>query len=129
MASASYGCLSLVIPAYREEKGIGQAIIEAEEALSLLNLSDYEILIIDDGSSDATFEAASQMASLYSHTKIIRHENNQGYGAALRTGFEAARFEFVAFTDADCQFYLEDLSNLLEAIQSSDIAAGYLCHW
>ena len=47
MASASYGCLSLVIPAYREEKGIGQAIIEAEEALSLLNLSDYEILIID----------------------------------------------------------------------------------
>ena len=125
MPAASYGNLSLVIPAYREEKGIGQAIIEAEEALSLLNLSDYEILIIDDGSLDSTFEAASQIASLYSHTKIIRHEKNQGYGAALRTGFEAARFEFVAFTDADSQFYLEDLSNLLEAIKTSDIAAGY----
>ena len=70
MPAASYGNLSLVIPAYREEKGIGQAIIEAEEALSLLNLSDYEILIIDDGSLDSTFEAASQIASLYSHTKI-----------------------------------------------------------
>jgi dolichol-phosphate mannosyltransferase len=123
--SGTYGCLSLVIPAFREEKGIGQAIIEAEEALSLLNLTDYEILIIDDGSSDSTFEAASQIAKLYKNTKILRHDVNKGYGAALRTGFEAARFEFVAFTDADCQFYLEDLSNLLEAIKNADIATGY----
>ena len=69
MASASYGCLSLVIPAYREEKGIGQAIIEAEEALSLLNLSDYEILIIDGLSKDNTIFIANSFNDL--RIKII----------------------------------------------------------
>lgn len=123
--SGTFGNLSLVIPAFQEVKGIGRAIIEAEEALSNLNLSDYEILIIDDGSSDSTFEAAREVADLYSHTRIIRHKTNLGYGAALRTGFEASRFEFVAFTDADCQFHLEDLAKLFDNIKNFDIAAGY----
>jgi len=123
--SATYGNLSLVIPAFQEENGIRQAILEAEEALSNLNLSDYEILIIDDGSSDSTYKAAQETAALYSHTRIIRHEKNLGYGAALRTGFEASRYEFIAFTDADCQFHLEDLAKLFDNIKNSDIAVGY----
>ena len=50
---------------------------------------------------------------------------NRGYGAALRTGFEAARFEFVAFTDADCQFYLDDLGRLLTLAEDHPIAVGW----
>ena len=57
--------------------------------------------------------------------RLLRHDINQGYGAALRTGFEAARGDRVAFTDADCQFDLNDLSSLLPLTEDHAIAAGY----
>ena len=56
---------------------------------------------------------------------LIRHDTNRGYGAALRTGFEAARFPLVAFTDADCQFDLRELVRLAKATESCDVAVGY----
>ena len=59
------------------------------------------------------------------HTRLLRHETNRGYGAALRTGFEAARFDLVAFTDADCQFDLTDLDTLAALAAEYPIVAGY----
>src|SRR5262245_48386633 len=94
--------LSLVIPAFNEAPVIAQAVLEADEALSYL-FAEYEILVVDDGSSDAT---AKHVAELFPTARLVRHRANRGYGAALRTGFEAARYDFVAFTDADCQFNL-----------------------
>jgi 4-amino-4-deoxy-L-arabinose transferase-like glycosyltransferase len=116
--------LSLVLPAYNEEAGLRQAIVEADEALSGL-CGDYEILVVDDGSSDATRAIAADEATRRPNVRLLRHETNRGYGAALRTGFEAARHDLVAFTDADCQFHLDDLALLLPHTETSPVVVGY----
>ena len=114
--------LSLILPAYNEKAGVRQAIVEADNALAQL-ADDYEILVVDDGSGDGTADAVRAAGG--AHVRLLRHERNRGYGAALRTGFEAARFDRVAFTDADCQFHLADLAPLLRLTETSPIAVGY----
>ncbi|MCX7700997.1 MAG: glycosyltransferase family 2 protein, partial [Gemmataceae bacterium] len=116
--------LSLVIPAFNEEQGIAQAITEADDALSGLGY-DYEILVVDDGSDDSTVASAQAAAVGRPRVRVLRHEKNRGYGAALRTGFEAARGELVAFTDADCQFDLTDLRRLIPLTRQAPVAVGY----
>lgn len=116
--------LSLVIPAYNEAAGIRQAIAEANDALAGLGWH-YEILIVDDGSSDGTAAAVEEMASGRPWVRLLRHPRNRGYGAALRTGFEAARFSLVAFTDADCQFHLDDLASLVPLTEHYPLVAGF----
>ncbi len=116
--------LSLVIPACNEEASIPHAVREADEALERL-VGDYEILVVDDGSTDATAEVAAAAARNRPRVRVLRHAVNRGYGAALRTGFEAARFERVAFTDADCQFHLDDLALLLPLTEHCPVAVGY----
>ncbi len=116
--------LSLVIPAYNEAAVIRQAIAEADEVLARLT-TDYEVLVVDDGSGDDTAALVEDEAKRRPHVRLLRHEKNRGYGAALRTGFEAASFPLVAFTDADCQFYLDDLSVLLPLTDATPIAAGF----
>jgi dolichol-phosphate mannosyltransferase len=116
--------LSLVVPAYNEADGIANAIIEADDTLASI-AKDYEVLVVDDGSSDSTFSIAQSLAAARLKVRVIRHEQNRGYGAALRTGFEAARFENVAFTDADCQFDLRDLDRMVPLAEDVPIVAGY----
>ncbi len=116
--------LSLVIPAFNEQESIARAIREAEEALSI-HFARYEILVIDDGSTDNTVAEVRRALPEARHTRLLRHEGNRGYGAALRTGFTAARFDWVAFTDADCQFELEELPRLVALMQDVPIAVGY----
>jgi dolichol-phosphate mannosyltransferase len=116
--------LSLVIPAYNEAAGIAAAIAEADDALAALTTT-YEVLIVDDGSSDTTFAAASEAARERPNVRVLQHTTNRGYGAALRTGFEAARCDLVAFTDADCQFHLADLQRLLPLTDKHPVVVGY----
>jgi dolichol-phosphate mannosyltransferase len=124
--------VSLVLPAFNEAAGLGQAIAEADMALAGL-AQEYEILVVDDGSRDNTAAVALAEAAGRPNVRLLRHDTNRGYGAALRTGFEAARFERVAFTDADCQFHLDDLRSLLEATERHALAVGYRAdrkdHW
>jgi dolichol-phosphate mannosyltransferase len=116
--------ISLVIPAFNEGAVIAQAIREAEAALTGL-FSAFEVLVIDDGSSDDTARVVELSLRAAPHTRLLRHAANRGYGAALRTGFEAARFELVAFTDADCQFDLTDLGRLAPLAAEYPVVAGY----
>lgn len=116
--------LSLVLPAYNEEAGIAVAVAEADEALARL-CGDYEILVVDDGSGDGTARAVEAACRTRPHVRLLRHPVNRGYGAALRSGFEAARFDRVAFTDADCQFHLDDLAGLLERAAEAPVVVGY----
>jgi dolichol-phosphate mannosyltransferase len=116
--------LSLVLPAFNEEDGIRQAVAEADAALAAL-CEDYEVLVVDDGSSDATAAVVEDESVSRPHVRLVRHRQNRGYGAALRTGFTAARCELVAFTDADCQFHLEDLGRLLPLTADFPVAVGY----
>jgi dolichol-phosphate mannosyltransferase len=116
--------LSLVLPAYNEEAGIGHAVREAVAGLPEL-VADWEVIVVDDGSSDATSAVARAAVPGEERVRVLRHETNKGYGAALRTGFEAARCSRVAFTDSDCQFYLADLAPLLKASERVPLAVGY----
>jgi dolichol-phosphate mannosyltransferase len=117
-------CLSLVIPAHNEAAGIRQAIDEADRALKEL-AAEYEIIVVDDGSSDATALEVANASTDFPRLRLLRHEHNQGYGAALRTGFTAARYDWVAFTDADCQFHLTELASLIPMTESCPIVVGY----
>ncbi len=116
--------MSLVLPAYNEAVVIVQAVAEAEAGLGQL-FDDFEILVVDDGSSDATAAVVRRNLATSPHTRLLRHPENRGYGAALRTGFEAARSDLIAFTDADCQFDLLDLGNMTRLAEDVPIVAGY----
>jgi glycosyltransferase involved in cell wall biosynthesis len=116
--------LSLVMPAFNEEAGIVEAVAEAHESLAGLGY-EFEILVVDDGSRDRTAYLVNELAETRPQVRLIRHAMNRGYGAALRSGFEAARFELVAFTDADAQFFLEDLEDLIVLCRECPVAVGY----
>ncbi|MSQ92969.1 MAG: glycosyltransferase [Gemmataceae bacterium] len=116
--------LSLILPAYNEEAGIAQAVAEADEALRRLGVT-YEIIVVDDGSSDRTSALVEEATCTQGCVRLVRHDVNRGYGAALRTGFAAARGQRIAFTDADCQFHLDDLALLLPLTEQNPIAVGY----
>ena len=98
---AARPAISVVIPAYNEAAGVRVALRRAADSLRL-HFTQFEILLIDDGSADAT--RAEVRAAGVPEVRLIAHRENRGYGAALRTGFTAARFPMVAFTDADGQF-------------------------
>lgn len=116
--------LSLVIPAYNEEAVILQAITEAAAALESFT-GTFEILVIDDGSTDATASIVENYAGVDPRVRLIQHPQNIGYGAALRTGYSHARGDLVAMTDADCQFDLNDLDYLCSLAERFDIVSGY----
>src|SRR5438552_996146 len=116
--------LSLILPAYNEAAGIAQAVVEADDAVSRLT-DRYEILVIDDGSSDRTADSVTALLLTRPYVRLVRHSTNEGYGAALRTGFESARFDRVAFTDADCQFHVDDLATLVPLTDRFPLAVGY----
>jgi glycosyltransferase involved in cell wall biosynthesis len=115
--------LSLVMPAYNEAAGIADAVAEAHEALVGLGY-EFELIVVDDGSTDGTGAAVAELATLWPRVRLLTHSTNLGYGAALRTGFEAARYDLVAFTDADGQFFLDDLDDLVTLARECPVAVG-----
>jgi dolichol-phosphate mannosyltransferase len=121
---ARFASFSLIIPAYNEAPGIRQALQEADRALAGL-VSDYEIVVVDDGSTDGTSAAVAEAARTQNKVRLLRHPGNRGYGAALRTGFETACGELVGFTDADRQFDLADLARLLPLTDRVPVVVGY----
>ena len=123
MDAANRPALSLVIPAFNEAAVIARAVAEAEAALAL-HFDRFEIIVVDDGSADATAAEVARVLPGAPHTRLVRHGANRGYGAALRTGFEAARYDLVAFTDADCQFDLTDLARLVPLAAETPVVVG-----
>lgn len=120
--------LSYFFPAHNEEANVRGLVEEALGALPAL-AETFEIVIVDDGSRDATGAIADGLSA--AHPDVVRavhHPTNLGYGAALLSGFRAARFELVAFTDGDRQFHVADLGRLtarLAEADAPDIVVGY----
>lgn len=120
--------LSYFFPAHNEEANLEGLVEEALETLPAL-ADTFEIIAVDDGSRDRTAEIADRLAA--AHPDIVRaihHPVNRGYGGALRSGFEASRYELVAFTDGDRQFRVADLGRLTARMaepDAPDIVAGY----
>jgi dolichol-phosphate mannosyltransferase len=116
--------LSLVVPAFNEAAVVRRVVWEADEVLSRL-FARYEVVVVDDGSADGTADRVAELAAHLPHVRLVRHPANRGYGAALRTGFEAARHDLVAFTDADGQFDLTDLGWMAPLAGRVAVVAGY----
>ncbi|HET9613252.1 MAG TPA: glycosyltransferase family 2 protein [Candidatus Limnocylindrales bacterium] len=112
--------LSYFFPAHNEEANLEGLVAEALATLPGL-ASTFEIIIVNDGSKDATGRMADELtAANPGVVRAVHHEINQGYGAALRSGFQAARYDHVAFTDGDRQFHVEDVGRLIDRMAASD---------
>ncbi len=116
--------ISVVLPAFNEEANLWSTVTDAVATLEKIG-ADFEVLIVDDGSSDGTPKICQELLALSSSVRVIRHEHNRGYGAALRTGFDAAKYDLIFFTDADGQFRFDQLSQFLSCIDSVDAVIGY----
>jgi glycosyltransferase involved in cell wall biosynthesis len=120
--------LSYFFPAHNEEANLGPLVEEALAALPAL-AEVFEIIVVDDGSRDATPAIADRLAIAQPGiVRVVHHPTNLGYGAALRSGFRAARFDLVCFTDGDRQFRVADLARLttrLQAPDSPDAVVGF----
>jgi glycosyltransferase involved in cell wall biosynthesis len=99
--------LSVVVPAYNEEAGIGPVLDGIRQTMEGTKL-DYEILVVDDGSQDGTAAVAEER-----EVRIVRHHENRGYGAALKTGIRHAAYDLIAITDADGTYPHERLPDLV----------------
>ena len=118
--------LSVFFPFYNEEKNItaviGQAVLVLEK---LKDISEYEIIIVDDGSSDHTKIIAEEIVKNNHKIKLISHPKNLGYGRALLSGFGAAKNDYIFFTDGDLQFDMNDIGKILEYIPEYKAVIGY----
>jgi glycosyltransferase involved in cell wall biosynthesis len=118
--------LSIFFPTFNEEENISQTIVRTVHVVEESPfVSDYEILVINDGSSDDTGKIVEDLARIYPKVRLINHAHNRGYGAAIKTGIAAARMEYVFFTDADLQFDIVELQNLLVHVSQYPVVIGY----
>lgn len=108
--------ISVVIPAYNEEKAIGAAL---DELIEVLEGQIYEIIVVDDGSTDNTAKVAQKKS-----VKLIQHPCNKGYGAALKTGINHASGERILITDADGTYPNKEIPRLLEHVDQYDMVVG-----
>jgi len=116
--------VSVILPAYNEEKNLRHPVDSARMVLSQI-ATDWEIIVVDDGSTDGTAAVCEDLVAECAKIRVIRHSSNRGYGAALKSGILAARHELIFFTDADGQFDLRELERLVEWADEYDIVMGY----
>lgn len=123
-SAASRPGLSLVFPVFDEEQNIA-VLLDAARTTAMKFTRDFEIILVDDGSRDRSAEIIDQHCAKDPRYRVIRHQSNAGYGAALRSGLREAQGELIFFSDADLQFDLSEIENLLEHTEEFDIVAGY----
>jgi len=125
-APARVPALSYFFPAHNEEANLRGLVDEALTTLPEL-AEAFEIVIVDDGSRDATPQIADELAAADRRVRAVHHPRNLGYGAALRSGFGAARHDLIAFTDGDRQFKVADIGRLAArfAEGGADVVVGY----
>jgi len=124
VADDKVASLSVFFPAFNEQDIIAKTVENATRAVSSL-VDDYEVIVVDDGSWDKTAAVIEDLARRDPHVRLVRHEVNRGYGAALRTGFASAQKDLVFFSDADGQFDLQELPGLLSMLKRAPIVLGY----
>ena len=94
--------LSVFLPAYNDSGTIASLVITSLKTAARLT-PDFEVIIVNDGSADATAEIADELARTYPQVRVVHHEKNRGYGGALRTGFASATRDLIFYTDGDAQ--------------------------
>lgn len=125
MNGLSCSSISAVLPAYNEVAVIGDLVLRTDAALAAHGIDHREVIVVDDGSTDGTAARLEKVAASTPSVRVLRHPRNRGYGAALRTGFDAARMDWIWLMDADDQFDPTDISLLLAAHHPGSMVVGY----
>jgi len=119
------GGLSIFFPAYNDSGTIASLVIAARQAARRVT-SDFEIIIVNDGSADSTPAIADELARTYPEVRVIHHPRNRGYGGALRTGFQEAQKDIIFYTDGDAQYDPSELVSLWPHLtEDVDLVNGY----
>jgi glycosyltransferase involved in cell wall biosynthesis len=105
------GSISVFFPTFNDERSICSLVAETCALLPTLT-DDYEVIVVNDGSTDGTGTVLDELACTLPHLKVIHHAANKGYGAALRTGFSQASKDLVFYTDGDGQYDVRELAAL-----------------
>ena len=118
--------ISIILPALNEEGNIEAAIQDIQSYFHSRE-EKYELIVINDGSTDSTGEIAERLAKENGSVRVIHHSINKGYGSALMEGFESSKYKYVFFTDSDRQFDIKGLDILLPLIKTDavEIIMGY----
>lgn len=116
--------ISVFFPCYNEQENVGRTTEKALEVLEKLG-TDFEVIIVDDGSADNTGKIGDDYAVGDDRVKVVHHPHNLGYGVALQSGFKAATKELVFYTDGDGQFDISEMPPLLELMDRYDIVSCY----
>jgi glycosyltransferase involved in cell wall biosynthesis len=117
--------ISVFFPAYNDGGTIPSMVLSALMTLRQLT-GDYEVIVVNDGSSDYTPEVLDELASRYPELRVIHHEQNRGYGGALRTGFGSATKDLIFYTDGDAQYDPHELTRLYDVWSDQvDFVNGY----
>jgi len=112
------GMVSIVIPAYNEEEGIVESVEGVCDVMARSHY-DYEVIVVDDGSTDKTSELVRSTGA-----RVVRHEENRGYGAGLKTGIQAAKGDWIVITDADSTYPADRIPDLLRDAGEYDMVVG-----
>ncbi|QQG47022.1 MAG: glycosyltransferase family 2 protein [Candidatus Woesebacteria bacterium] len=118
--------LSVFFPAYNEEENIKNTVEKAKKLLQKIS-DNWEIIIINDGSSDKTEKISKKLVNEDKKIKLITHSPNRGYGAAVKSGLYNSKYDWIAFTDSDGQFDFSEITNFIEKQRESnaDLVVGY----
>lgn len=116
--------LTVALPAYNEAENIENMVMDVVAVLSNL-VTDFEIIVVDDGSQDDTVVIVQNLIPNIPQLRLVQHEQNMGYGAAVFSGLTKANKDLIFFTDADRQFDLYEINKLLNDIQTADLVVGY----
>ena len=116
--------ISAFFPVYNDA-GTVELMAEKLDKVLKENSGDYEIIIVDDCSPDASGRIADNIAKKNPKVRVIHHQKNLGYGGALKTGFHSSKKDLVFYTDGDAQFDVYELPKLLPHIDNYDVVNGY----
>ena len=116
--------ISVFFPCYNEQENVERTVTKAVSVLEKIS-ADYEIIIVNDGSKDATGEIADKIAAHNKRVRVVHHQINSGYGSAVRLGIKTSTKNFIFFTDGDGQFDINEMPPLLPLMEQYDIVCGF----
>ena len=116
-----FNAFAIVIPCYNEVDAIADTI---DHIIGTVAEEDFELIVVDDGSTDGTAEALLRLSQVHPRLRVLRHDRNQGYGAALKTGIRRSSAPLIVITDADGTYPNERIDELVEEAADADMVVG-----
>ena len=116
--------ISIVMPAYNEEESVERVVNQAVKELKKIS-KDFEVVVIDDGSTDQTGKILDRLAGKNKRIRVIHHQKNKGFTGAILSCYKNAKKHLVFLAPADGEFDFSELINFIEGIRGYDVAVGY----